>query len=111
MKGGGGVVYIVDGDLNITTWEAQWLHVRIQEFLPWGGGSRHDCQKTALTTFLFCFFSPQLILQFYSGLSMVYLKENIILLGFRGGSTFSRGWGGGPTFSREGRNANLYRNP
>ena len=26
-------------------------HARIQEFLPGGGGSRPDCQKTALTIF------------------------------------------------------------
>ena len=32
------------------------VHARIQEFLPGGGGSRPDCQKTALTTFFFFFF-------------------------------------------------------
>ena len=57
-----------------------------------GGGSRPDCQKTALTFFFS--FSPQLILQFYCGLSMVYFKENYISDGvqhFSGGPTFSRG--------------------
>ena len=39
-------------------------HARIQDFLP--GGDPGPTAKTALTTFL----SPQLILQFYSGLSM-----------------------------------------
>ena len=50
----------------------------------------------------FCLFYPQL-LQFYSGLSMVYSKENYNCTRFRGGGgvqpipggqTFSRGWGG-----------------
>ena len=60
------------------------------------------------------FFRPQLILQFYSGLSMVYFKENYHFPRFQrgsnifqGGPSFSRG---GPTFSR-GLNAYLYRNP
>ena len=46
----------------------------------------------------FCLFCPQL-LQFYSGLSMVYFKENYNFTRFRGGGgqTFSRGAGaGGP---------------
>ena len=51
-----------------------------------GGGSRPDCQKTTLTTF----FSPQLILQFYSGIS----KKTLIFQGFRGVNIF-KGWGGG----------------
>ena len=38
-------------------------HLRIQDFLSGGG-----VQKTAWTTlFMFCFFSPQLILQFTEG--------------------------------------------
>ena len=41
------------------------------------------------------FFCPQL-LQFYSGLSMVYFKENYNFTRFRGG-------GGCPTYSRGGR--------
>ena len=41
----------------------------------------------------FCLFCPQL-LQFYSGLSMVYFKENCNFTRFRGG--------GGPTFSKGG---------
>ena len=66
-------------------------------FAGGGGGSRPDCQKTALTTF---FSSPQLILQFYRGCPMVISKKTIIFQGFRGGPTFSRGGGGGPTFSK-----------
>ena len=78
-------------------------HARIQEFLP-GGGSRPDCQKTALTTFFF-------ILNFFDSFTVVYKwfvsKKPIIFQGFRGGPpTFSRGGGGGgwggPTFSRGG---------
>ena len=42
---------------------------------------------------VFCLFCPQL-LQLYSGFSMVYFKETIILQGFGGG--------GGPTFSKGG---------
>ena len=40
-----------------------------------GGGVQAGLQETALTK-LFVFFSSQLILQLYSGLSMVSLKEN-----------------------------------
>ena len=74
-------------------------------FLP--GGSRPDCQKTVLTLLFFfpVFFSTQLILQFNSGLSMVYFKENYNFPRFQSGPTFSRGGGsnifqGDPTFSR-----------
>ena len=45
---------------------------------------------------VFCLFCPQL-LQFYSGLSMVYFKENYNFTRFRGegaGPTYSRGGGG-----------------
>ena len=56
------------------------------------GVSRLDCQKTALTTFFFLF-CPQLLL-FYSGLLMVYFKENYNFTRFRGG-----GGGGGETVS------------
>ena len=45
---------------------------------------------------VFCHFCPQL-LQFYSGLSMVYFKENYNFTRFGGGGgpTYSRGGGGG----------------
>ena len=86
-----------------------------------GGGSRPYCQKTDLTAFFFCFvfFGPQLILQFYSGLSIVYFKENHSFPRFQRGSNIFQGRGGGlsfsrggPTFSRGGGlNANLYRKP
>ena len=47
---------------------------------------------------------------FYSGLFMVYFKENYNFPRFRGGPTIPKG--GGPTFSRRpGLNDNLYRNP
>ena len=58
------------------------------------GGSRPACQKTALTTFVFffvLFFSLQLILQFHSGLSMVYFKENYTFPRFQRGSNFFQG--------------------
>ena len=55
------------------------------------GGSRPDCQKTALTTF---FFSP-LFKHFYSGLSMVYFIEIIIFQISEGVQHFSGGGGGG----------------
>ena len=93
--------------------------MRFQEFLP--GGSTPDCQKAALVKFFFFFFflSPKLILQFYSGLSMVYFEENFprfqqFPVGrgvqhfpgggglFPGGVQHFTGGGGGPTFSRGG---------
>ena len=43
---------------------------------------------------VFVFFCPQL-LQFYSGLSMVYFKEIYNLLGFGGGGGGGRGGGAG----------------
>ena len=51
---------------------------------------------------VFCPFCPQL-LQFYSGLSMVYFKENYNFTRFRGGG------GGGPTYSRGGGGSNLFQ--
>ena len=56
-----------------------------------GGGVQAGLQETALTK-LFVFFSSQLILQLYSGLSMVSLKENYkISKVSEGGPAFSRG--------------------
>ena len=62
----------------------------------------------------FClFFCPQL-LQFYSGFSMVYFKENYNFTRFRGGGgecpTYSGGGGGGGGAGAGGPNANS-RNP
>ena len=63
-------------------------------------GSRDYCQgvqvhlpENSSDNVVFCFFSPQLILQFYRGCPMVISKKTIIFKGFRGGPTFS--WGGG----------------
>ena len=78
-----------------------------------GGGQGLAAIKTALTFFfvvvVLVSFSPQLILQFNTGLSMVCFKENTIMLqGFRGVQhfpgmvTFFRGGGGQKT--------NFYRN-
>ena len=66
---------------------------RLSQFLP-----RPDRQKTALTTF----FSPELILQFYSGVYQWFFKT-IILQGYRGGPGVQH-FHGVP-------NANFYRNP
>ena len=63
-----------------------------RNFARGGGASRSDCKKTALTA---GFPSPQLILKFYSGLSMVYLKENYNFRRFQRGSNIVRGGGGG----------------
>ena len=65
-------------------------------FLP--GVSRPDCQKTAPTTFFF-FFCPQL-LPFYSGLLMVYFKENYNFTRFGGWGRVYNIFQEGPTFSR-----------
>ena len=67
------------------------MRVHIYEFFARGGGSMPDCQKTAPTTF---FLSPQLILQFYSGLSMVCFKANYIFSKFQRGSNVFQGGGG-----------------
>ena len=66
------------------------FHARIQEILPVARVPGPTARKQ-LTFFLVFFFSPQLILQFYSGLSMGFFQ--------RGDPTFSRG---DPTFSRGG---------
>ena len=67
-----------------------------------GGRGRPDCQKTVLTTFLFLFFSPQLILLFLKRVSNGYFNENYNFPRFQRGAnicqvgpTFSRGGGGG----------------
>ena len=79
----------------------------------WGGGPCLTARKQLWQRF----FSPQLILQFYSGLSMVYFKENYNFPRFQrgqtffrgGGQTFSRGGGGWSNFFQGSLNANLYR--
>ena len=61
-------------------------HARIQEFLPVGGGGGRGPGPTARKQLgQRFFFSPQLILQFYIGLSIVYLKENYNFPGFQRG--------------------------
>ena len=64
-----------------------------------GGGPGPTARKQLWRcwVFLFCFFSPQLILHFYSGLSMVYFKENYNFPRIQRGSDIFQGWG--PTFS------------
>ena len=77
-------------------------HARIQEFLPVGRGGPGPTARKQLGQH--SLFSPQLILQFYIGLSIVYLKENYNFPGFQRGSNIFQGWStifqGGPTFSR-----------
>ena len=78
------------------------LHARIEDFISGGGGgggggggARPNSQKR-VWTFFYCFFSPQLILQFTEGSLRFYNRENYTFEGFRGGPIFSKG---GPTFS------------
>ena len=58
-----------------------------------GGGGPGQSDKKALTTvFFFFFLSPQLI---FTEVKWSISKKSIIVQGFRGGPTFSRGGGGG----------------
>ena len=62
------------------------VHARVHECLP-GGGSRPDCQKTALTTFV-------LVLNLFYSFTVVYqwfISKKTIFPRFRGGPTFCRG--------------------
>ena len=61
------------------------------------GGSRPDGQKTVWTTFCFCCFSRQLILQFTEGVPWSYYRENHTFSRIQRGSNISQGC---PTFSR-----------
>ena len=76
-------------------------HAWIQEFLPvrGGGGPGPTARKQLGQR---SFFSPQLILQFYIGLSIVYLK-NYNFPGFQRGPNNFQVWSTifqeGPTFS------------
>ena len=76
-------------------------HAQIQEFLP---GGVQACLLENHSD-VFCFFSPQLILQFLQRVSKGNFKENYNFTRFQrgggGGATFARG-GGGPTFSSGG---------
>ena len=68
-------------------------HARIQEFLPvcvGGGGSPGPTARKQLGQR--SFFSIQLILQFYIGLSIVYLKDNYNFPGFQRGPNIFQGW-------------------
>ena len=66
----------------------------------WPGGSRPDCQETALTLLSFV-----LVLSLFYSFTVVYQrfisKKTIIYQGFRGVQLFSE----------VGINANLYKNP
>ena len=66
-------------------------HAQIQEFLPVGGGGGCPGPTARKQLGLFFFFSPQLILQFYIGLSIVYLKEKYNFPGFQRGSNIFQG--------------------
>ena len=76
-------------------------HARIKEFLPGGGGGGVQARLPENSPADNVSFSPQLILQFYSGLSMVYFTENCNFPRFQRGSNISR----------MGLMAILYRNP
>ena len=65
-----------------------------------GGGSRADCQKTALTLFFGAYFGPLLILRFTVDNQWFISKKTIVFQGFRGAATFSRG--GGQLFPGQG---------
>ena len=60
--------------------DCNYVHARIQEFLPVG-----DHARLPENSFDNVFDSPQLISQFYSGLSMVYFKENYNFVRFQKG--------------------------
>ena len=63
------------------------------EFLPGGGGGGgvQALLPENSSDNVFHFFSPQLILQFYGGLSMVYFKENYNFQRLRSGSNIFQG--------------------
>ena len=74
-----------------------------------GGGSRADCQKTALTLFLGLFWSSTYftVLQW---LTTVFIsKKTIVFQGFRGAPTFSRGGGGGGSNFFQGGGSNFFQ--
>ena len=85
-----------------------------RNFCQWGGGggpgptARKQLGQRSL-------FSPQLILQFYIGLSIVYLKENYNFPGFQKGVQNFPGlvhhFPGGSNIFQGGLNAILHRNP
>ena len=57
-----------------------------------GGGSRSNCQKSALTMFFFNYLFVFLVLNlFCRGCPMVISKKTIIFQGFRGGQHFPEG--------------------
>ena len=66
-----------------------------------------DCQKTAPTDFFVSFLLVlNLFYSFTEGVQWSFQRKPKFL-----GQTFSRGGGGGPTFSWRGSNVNFYRNP
>ena len=67
-------------------------HARIQEFLPGGRGGGGVQARLPENSSVNVFFGPQLILQFYNGLSIVYLKENYNFPGFQSESNIFQGW-------------------
>ena len=94
------------------------MRAQIHEFFARGGGVHARLPENSSDNVFFL--SPQLILQFYSGLLMVCFKANYIFSKFQRGSNVFRGGGGciifqgGSNFFQGGGgglNANLYRNP
>ena len=78
--------------------------MRGSRYFARGGGVQANLpENSSDNVYLFISFSPQLILQFYIGCPMVISKKTVIVQGFRGGPTFSRGGGGGGAY--------FYRNP
>ena len=68
--------------------------MRGSRYFARGGVQANLPENSSDNVYLFISFSPQLILQFYIGCPMVISKKTVIVQGFRGGPTFSRGGGG-----------------
>ena len=88
------------------TWSNYTVMRGSRNFRQGGGGVPVSLTKTALTTFLFFFFSPQLILEKSKG----QYQRNLSFSRFQRGSNIFQG-GGGPTFSEGVQLLIPYRNP
>ena len=78
------------------------MHARIQEFSSGGGGGPGQSDKKKSSDNVFFFFFFFLVLSLFYRSQMVNFKEIYHFSRFQRGATFSRGGGGGPTFSRGG---------